>query len=99
MSRLSNVLSSFGVHVADRGYTVRGQLRGTMMGLPHGQVAYVIDRSGRTREVISIGDRGSVSGVMKSSVAVTLANAIERVTSTGVSEPVGVNRLPGPPGE
>jgi cytochrome oxidase Cu insertion factor (SCO1/SenC/PrrC family) len=71
-SALSNVLNNFGVHVSQGS---------NMMGSPHGQTAYVIDGSGRTREVVSIGDRGSVSTVMESSVAVTIANAVKRVAS------------------
>jgi cytochrome oxidase Cu insertion factor (SCO1/SenC/PrrC family) len=75
LPKLSNVLSDFGVYL-DRGY---------MMGLPHGQVAYVIDGSGRTREVLSIGDRGSASKAMESSVAAAIATAVERVASFPVS--------------
>ncbi|MBO0691667.1 MAG: SCO family protein [Acidimicrobiaceae bacterium] len=75
-SELTRVLNDFGVHVAPRGGGQRGY---SAMGLPHGQSAYVIDGSGRTREVLSIGDRGAVSKVMESSVAVALANAIEQV--------------------
>lgn len=69
---LRGVLNDFAVHVSDA--------RGMEMGLPHGQRAYVIDGSGRTREVVSIGDRGAVSEVMESSTAVVLANAVERVS-------------------
>jgi cytochrome oxidase Cu insertion factor (SCO1/SenC/PrrC family) len=72
LSALRGVLNDFAIHVSDA--------RGMGMGLPHGQVAYVIDGSGRTREVLSIGDRGAVSNVMESSTAVSLANAVERVS-------------------
>jgi len=70
---LRGVLNGFAVHVSD----ARNQEMG--MGLPHGQTAYVIDGSGRTREVLSMGDRGALSKTMESSTAVVLANAVERV--------------------
>jgi cytochrome oxidase Cu insertion factor (SCO1/SenC/PrrC family) len=82
LSELTNILNGFGVHVSSTGYNMRLQ-----MGLPHGQTAYVIDRFGRTREVLSTGDRGSASKVMTSSVAGALANAVERVASSGAAQP------------
>jgi len=72
MPALRGVLNGFAVHFSDA--------RDMGMGVPHGQVAYVIDGSGRTREVLNIGDRGALSTAMESSTAVTLANAVERVS-------------------
>jgi cytochrome oxidase Cu insertion factor (SCO1/SenC/PrrC family) len=77
LSELTNVLNGFGVHASDTGSNMR-----LMMGLPHGQTAYVIDGSGRTREVLSTGDRGPASKLMTSSVAVDLANAVGQVVSS-----------------
>jgi cytochrome oxidase Cu insertion factor (SCO1/SenC/PrrC family) len=74
LSQLRDVLSGFAVYVSGPdGY------KDMSMGVPHGQTAYVIDAAGVTREVLTTGDRGSESKVMTSSVAVALANAIERV--------------------
>jgi hypothetical protein len=53
-----------------------------MMGLPHGQPAYVIDESGRTRQVLITGVRGAESKVMTSSVGVALANAVTQVAGS-----------------
>lgn len=75
-SELRFALNGFAVHFSgatdNMGYN--------MMGVPHGQTAVVIDGSGRTREIVTTGDRGSESKAMASSVAVTLANAIEKVS-------------------
>ncbi|MBO0729312.1 MAG: SCO family protein [Acidimicrobiaceae bacterium] len=78
LPEVRNVLNGFAVHVSPPGaYNMR-----LMMGLPHGQLAYVIDGSGRTREVLNIGDRGMpVSKEMESSVGVALANAVKGVIS------------------
>jgi cytochrome oxidase Cu insertion factor (SCO1/SenC/PrrC family) len=80
-AELSGALNGFGVHyVSYPGAVSPDRAMAYMMGLPHGQTAYVIDGSGRTREVLTIGDRGSVSTTMESSTAVALADAVERVS-------------------
>lgn len=73
-SEVSAALNQFGVHLDSP--------TSSAMGLPHGQMTYVIDGSGRTREILTTGDRGAVSRVMESSVAVALADAIERVAGS-----------------
>lgn len=78
MPRLKDVLNGFAIYISESG----GSNMNLMMGLPHGQVAYVIDGSGRTREVVTTGDRGPETKVMTSSVGMTLANAVERVISS-----------------
>ena len=88
-SALTNVLSNFGAHMSAAANTpiMYGK---DSMGLPHGdgQSAYVIDGSGRIREVVSTGIRGEASTkAVESSVAVSLANAIERVA--GSEPPAG----------
>jgi cytochrome oxidase Cu insertion factor (SCO1/SenC/PrrC family) len=79
-SELRSALNGFGVEYISDPVGAVGHPQTYMMGLPHGQMAYVIDGSGRTREVLTIGDRVAVSKTMESSTAVALANAVERVS-------------------